>query len=137
MHGGPSPLEPSAAAMSELVRRASEHVIRHLESLPTLAAYDIEGGSELAQSLVEPMPEKGESFGPLLERFFERILPKGYNTSSPGSLSYINGGGLFHAAVADFIAVASNPYVGYWQASPGCVQIEHTVIRWFSDMIGL
>ncbi|HEX9296451.1 MAG TPA: aminotransferase class V-fold PLP-dependent enzyme, partial [Polyangiaceae bacterium] len=30
-----------------------------------------------------------------------------------------------------------NPYVGYWYAAPGCAQIEHTVIRWFCDLIGL
>src|SRR5256885_4070351 len=47
------------------------------------------------------------------------------------------GGGIFHAAVADFIAAATNPYVAYWGASPGCAEMEHTVVRWFCDVLGL
>jgi aromatic-L-amino-acid decarboxylase len=130
-------LEPTAEAMAELVREAAARVVEHIASLPDQRASDIDGSRDAAQAVIEPMPETGQPLEPLLDLFFRRVLPKGYNTASPGTLSHVTGGGLFHAAVADFIAAATNPYVGFWGASPGCAQIEQTVVRWFCDVIGL
>jgi aromatic-L-amino-acid decarboxylase len=133
----PSDLEPTPEAMAELVRMAATRVVEHIATLPNQRASDTEGGRDAAQAVIEPMPETGQPLEPLLDLFFHRVLPKGYNTASPGTLSHVTGGGLFHAAVADFIAAATNPYVGFWGASPGCAQMEHTVVRWFCDIIGL
>jgi aromatic-L-amino-acid decarboxylase len=130
-------LEPNPETMLELVRVVAERVVTHLATLPSQRASDTEGGAEAARAVMEPMPEGGEDLEPLLDLVFRRLLSKGYNTASPGTLSYITGGGLFHAAVADFIATATNPYVAYWGASPGCAQMEHTVVRWFCDLVGL
>ncbi|CAN5732440.1 aminotransferase class I/II-fold pyridoxal phosphate-dependent enzyme [soil metagenome] len=130
-------LEPDRETMQELARLATERIVRYLDTLPAQRASDTAGGSEVAQSLVEPMPEHGAPFEPLLDTVFEQLLPKGYNTASPGALSFVTGGGIFHSAVADFIATATNPYVAYWAASPGFVQMENTVVRWFADVMGL
>jgi aromatic-L-amino-acid decarboxylase len=133
----PVDLEPTPQEMAELVRVAAARVVEHIATLPNQRASDTEGGREAAEAVMEPLPEFGQPLEPLLDLFFRRVLPKGYNTASPGTLSHVTGGGLFHAAVADFIAAATNPYVGYWGAAPGCAQIEHTVVRWFCDIIGL
>jgi aromatic-L-amino-acid decarboxylase len=123
--------------MRHLVRTACERVVRHLERLPAQRASDEEGGVEAARKVIEPMPEHGQAIEPLLDLYFDELLPKGYNMLSPGALSYVTGGGLFHAAVAEFIAAATNPYVGFWFATPGCAQIEQTVVQWFCDLVGL
>jgi aromatic-L-amino-acid decarboxylase len=123
--------------MRQLVRTACERVVRHLERLPEQRASDVEGSVETARKVVEPMPEHGQAIEPLLDLYFGELLPKGYNMLSPGALSYVTGGGLFHAAVGEFIAAATNPYVGFWFATPGCAQIEQTVVRWFCDLVGL
>ncbi len=95
------------------------------------------GGKKLARALREPMPERGQPFEKLLRLLFGRVIPASLNTASPGYLAYIPGGGLFHAAVADLIADATNRYVGVCIAAPGLVQIEENVIQWFCAMIGL
>ena len=130
-------LELDRDAMRAFVRLAAERVVHHLATLPEQRASDTEGYSQVARAVVEPVPETGQPFETLLDLLFQQLLVKGYNTASPGTLSYVTGGGLFHAAVADFIATATNPYVGYWYAAPGCAEIEHTVVRWFCDLIGL
>ena len=110
--------------MLDLAGIVTDRVVRHLSSLAAQRASDTERTDDAIRGLTESLPEKGSSLEPLLNLFFGRVLPKGYNTAGPGMLSYINGGGLFQAALADYIASAVNPYVGYWHASPGCTRIE-------------
>ncbi len=119
-----------------MVDLATEKIIRYVTSLPDQPAVDLEGGAELARSLVEDLPEDGQPFEPLFDDLFARIVPKGFNTAGPGYLAYIPGGGLIHSAVADMIANAVNRYVGVWLAAPGLVQLEANVIRWFNQMVG-
>jgi aromatic-L-amino-acid decarboxylase len=131
------PLEPSADEMRRLVKEATERVVRHIESLPDQPAAYFEGGEELARSLIADLPERGRPFEDLMDLLFERIVPKTFNTAGPGYLAYIPGGGLFHTAVADFVAASINRYVGVWLAAPGLVQLETNVVRWFCSMVGL
>lgn len=131
-----SELELGSEEMRRLVDLAMDRIVRHIASLPEMPAADVEGGAELARSLVEPLPETGEPYERLLELLFEKAVPKSFNTAGPGYLAYIPGGGLFHSAVADLIAGAVNRYVGVWLAAPGLAQLEANVVRWFCDMIG-
>ena len=129
-------LELSSKDMRALVDQAMDRIVRHIESLPAQPVSDVTGGEQLARSMVEGMPEDGTSYAELLDLLFNRLVPKTYNTASPGYLAYIPGGGLFHAAVADLIADSVNRYVGVWAAAPALAQLEANVLRWFADMIG-
>lgn len=120
-----------------MVSQAMDRIERHLESLPRQPMHATAGGKKLARALAAPMPERGRSFDRILRLLFGRIIPASLNTASPGYLAYIPGGGLFHAAVADLIADATNRYVGVWLAAPALAQIEENVIQWFAGMLGL
>ena len=54
----------------------------------------------------------------------------------PGYLAYIPGGGLYPAALADFIADTTNRYTGVWQAAPALVQLEANALDWLRDWMG-
>ena len=129
-------LELSAEDMRHLVTQAVERIVAHIESLPIQPSVDVEGGTELARSLVETLPETGQPYSDLLEVLFSRVIPKSFNTAGPGYLAYIPSGGIFHAAVADLITDAVNRYMGIWVAAPGLAQLEANVIRWFCDLVG-
>jgi len=129
-------LELSSDEMRKLIQQATERIVEHIESLPSQPVSDVTGGEDLARSVVEPMPEQGVAFTGLLELLFGRLVPKTFNTASPGYLAYIPGGGLFHAAIADLIADSVNRYVGVWMAAPALAQLEANVLRWFADIIG-
>ena len=64
------------------------------------------------------------------------MIPASVNTAGPGYVGYIPGGGLFPAALADFIAKSVNRHVGYYYMSPAIVQLEWNVVRWFCDIVG-
>lgn len=129
-------LEPTAGEMRALAAATSERVIAHLDRLAEQPACDLEGADEIARALVEPIPRRPEAWETLLDEVLDSYVPKSINTASPGIFSYIQGGGLFHAALADFVSLAVNRYVGYRGASPALADLESTVVRWFADMIG-
>lgn len=133
----PHPLELSREQMREMVDLAMDRIEKHIESLPQQPMHATAGGKKLARALREPMPERGRPFERLLRLLFGRVIPASLNTASPGYLAYIPGGGLFHSAVADLIADATNRYVGVWLAAPALAQLEENVVQWFCAMLGL
>jgi aromatic-L-amino-acid/L-tryptophan decarboxylase len=129
-------LELSVEDMRRLVAQVLDYIVPHIESLPHQPSVDIEGGTEMARGLVEPLPEEGQPYPELLDLLFRRVIPKSFNTAGPGYLAYIPSGGIFHAAVADLITDAVNRYMGLWVTAPGLAQLEANVIRWFCDIVG-
>ena len=55
---------------------------------------------------------------------------------APGYLAFIPGGGVYPAALADFIANTANRYTGVWQAAPALVQLEANALDWLRDWMG-
>lgn len=131
------PLEPSASEMRALVDRALDRIIAHIESLPDQPAMNVDGATEFARTLIEPLPRQGQSYGELLDFLFDEAIPRSFNAAGPGYLAYVPGGGLFHSAVADLIADAVNRYVGVCAAAPALVQLEANVVRWFCEILGM
>lgn len=136
-HPPPKSLELSEAELRDLTLRSLDRIAGFLRELPNAPMHRMDGARKLARSLREDMPERGRSVPALLGQIFERILPMGLNTASPGYLAYIPGGGLPQSAVAELITNTTNRYIGIWQGAPGLVQIETNVIRWFCEMAGL
>jgi aromatic-L-amino-acid decarboxylase len=130
-------LELTGAELRRLIDAAAARVVAHVDSLPRQPSADVDGGTALARSLVEPLPETGIPAEELLDFLFERVIPKSFNTAGPGYLAYIPGGGLPQSAVADLVADATNRYVGVFAAAPGLAQLESNVVRWFCDIAGL
>src|SRR5687768_8843485 len=122
--------------MQRLVDEAMRRIIAHIESLPTQPAMNVEGATEYARTLVEPLPQRGESYETLLDFLFDDAIPRSFTAAGPGYLAYVPGGGLFHAAIADLIADAVNRYVGVCAAAPALVQLEAYVVRWFCEIAG-
>jgi len=131
------PLEPDAMEMRRLVDEAMRHIVSHIESLPSQPAQAVEGATEFARTLIEPLPRRGSDYGQLLDLLFHELIPRSFNAAGPGYLAYVPGGGIFHAAVADLISDSVNRYVGVCAAAPALVQLEANVIRWFAEILGL
>ncbi len=97
---------------------------------------DVEGAEALCRALREPAPEQGEALGPLLDLVFDQCVPPSFNAASGGYLAFIPGGGLYPAALADFIANAVNRFTGVWMAAPALVQLEANALDWLRDWMG-
>ncbi|MCZ6794623.1 MAG: pyridoxal-dependent decarboxylase [Planctomycetota bacterium] len=130
-------LELSPEEMTALVDEVSRRVIDFISRLPDQPAHSPEGGEELAAALREPPPEEGSPLDTILDTLFERVIPCAFNTAGPGYLAYIPGGGLYSAAVAEYLAAAVNRYSGVWAAAPGAVEVETQALRWLAQLVGL
>jgi aromatic-L-amino-acid/L-tryptophan decarboxylase len=130
------PLEPDADEMRRLIDEAARRVIAHIESLPAQPAQNVEGATDYARTLIEPLPQRGTPYGELLDFLFDEAIPRSFTSAGPGYLAYVPGGGIYHAAVADYIADAVNRYIGVCAAAPALAQIEANVVRWFCEIAG-
>ncbi|GAA2891334.1 pyridoxal phosphate-dependent decarboxylase family protein [Nonomuraea rubra] len=129
------PLEPGPAETREMGEAVLALVQRFLDELPDLPAFDLDGAASLAAALREPAPEHGSPLPGLLSTV-HAAARSGAISAGPGYLAYVPGGGLYAAALADFLAAALNKYVTVWQLAPACAQIEATAIGWLRDLFG-
>ena len=127
------PLDPAPAEMRAMGESALEYLIGFIHGLDDAPAEATEGAVELARELRGAPPERGGDFEPLFDEA-RRAIAHTFEYAGPGYLAYIPGGGLYTAALADFLAQGVNRYVGLWQPSPAVVQIEENVTRWLCDV---
>jgi aromatic-L-amino-acid decarboxylase len=130
------PLEPGPEELEAQTRMVADFVLAQLRGLADPPSFDLEGAEPLRATFVEDPPEHPTSLGPLLERL-KPAIAKSYNTAGPGYLAYIPGGGVYAAALADFVACAVNRYMGVAQAAPALAQIEETSVAWLCRLMGL
>jgi aromatic-L-amino-acid/L-tryptophan decarboxylase len=111
--------------------------VDHIASLPQQPLYGVHAAEALCVSMREPAPTQGVALPSLLDALFASYIPQSFNTPSPGYLAYIPGGGLYTAALADFIANTTNRYTGVWQAAPALVQLEANALDWLREWMGM
>ena len=129
------PLDPTPEQMREMGQAALEYLIDFMEAQPEMPASDTAGAIEAARTVRRSPPERGGSFERLMDSV-DLIAAHAYNTTGPGYLPFIPGGGLFAAALGDFVATGINRYVGMWGQAPVGAQIENNVIRWLCELFG-
>jgi aromatic-L-amino-acid decarboxylase len=118
---------------------AEEVISRSIEHIASVDRQPSRGDTDAAafcRSLREAAPEQGAALGPLLDRLFNEWIPRSFTTIGPGYLAYIPGGGLYPAALADFIADTTNRFTGIWQAAPALVQLEANALDWLRNWMG-
>ena len=130
-----APLEPDADARRELGGRALDHVLAYLDQVE-MAPTNRPWSEVFAQRLEPEFDEEGRDPARVLDYVAECVDRPGFATTSPRFMAYIPGGGLFHSAIGDMLAAASNKYSGFASASPGAVRIENACTQWLASVIG-
>jgi len=129
-------LELSPRMMHRMGETALKAVINHIEGLPHAPCSNLDKYPQVADSLLEPPPDKGADFESLLEFLMKKVIPASITHPHPSFMGYIPGGGLYPSAIADFIAAATNRYVGVWFTAPASARLEHCVLNWFAQWMG-
>jgi aromatic-L-amino-acid decarboxylase len=129
------PLEPDLGELDAMTRACVAFVRDQIAHLAERPASDVDDAGALRASFREPPPEDGEPLDAILARL-EPAIAKSFNTAGPGYLAFIPGGGIYAAALGEFIALATNRYVGVAKAAPALAEIESTTIRWLATLMG-
>lgn len=129
------PLEPDADERRALGGQALDHALMFLDQVED--APSLRPASEaFAERLDVEFTEEGRSADAVLDYVGTCIEKPGIATSSPRFMGYIPGGGLFHSALGDLLAAASNKYSGFAPAAPGAVRIENACTQFLASVIG-
>jgi aromatic-L-amino-acid/L-tryptophan decarboxylase len=130
-----APLEPDSDSRRKLGSQALNHALRFLdevEDAPSLRpASDV-----FTQHLNPEFTDEGRDPAAVLDYVGACIEQPGITTTSPRFMGYIPGGALFHSALGDMLAAASNKYSGFAPAAPGAVRIENACTAWLASVIG-
>ena len=129
------PLEPDSEERARLGALALDHALAFLEAVPE-APSNSSWTDVFARSLDPEFPEVGRDAAEVLEYVGQCVERPGFATTSPRFMAYIPGGGLFHSALGDLLAAASNKYSGFASASPGAVRLENATAGWLAKVIG-
>ena len=86
--------------------------------------------------LNSPISDEPIGLEQALELISENIDQQALNPASGRYMAYVPGGGVFPAALGDYLAAVANRYSGVYYASPGAVRLENLLIRWMCDMVG-
>jgi len=129
----PANLELTADGMRRLGEEALARIVAHVAAISGQPVRGDVAAEDLCLAMREAAPEHGAPIEAILDPLFNDWIPRSFTTPSPGYLAYVPGGGLYPAAVADFISAATNRYTGVWLAAPALVQLEANVLEWFRD----
>ncbi|MCJ7582805.1 MAG: aminotransferase class V-fold PLP-dependent enzyme [Candidatus Aminicenantes bacterium] len=129
-------LELTPEAMLEMGEEVLKYIVGHIKDLPDSPRSNLDNGAAISRALRESSPEEGTEFSVLLDFLMNKVIPVSINAPHPTYMAYIPGGGLYPSAMADFLAAATNRYVGIWEAAPAAARLEANVVEWFSQWMG-
>jgi glutamate/tyrosine decarboxylase-like PLP-dependent enzyme len=130
------PLEPDAAQRVHWREQVNQYTEAFLKGLPDLPAVRVtaDKGAGILDSPISEAPMPIEQALDLLKNHVDR--PGENEGTTPGYLAFIPSGGLYAAALGDYIASVTNRFVGLAYCSPGAARIEPMLVRWMADFIG-
>jgi len=129
------PLDPDGTSRRLLLGDVAGYGEDYLKSILCAPAYNarVDNGQGLLDA---PITEGGIGIEKTLRLFQENVATVGINPTSGRFLGYIPGGGLYYAALGDYLAALTNRYAGIFYASPGAVRMENLLLRWMAEMVG-
>ncbi len=131
-----SALDPSLEDMRAMGAAVVDFAAQFVDDRYTAPASDYAGLQPLLDLLGGPPPDHGQPLQELLA-LVETASGKGLDTAGAGFMGYIPGGGLYAAALGDFVADVVNRYTGVSGPAPALVHLEATVLRWLCDLFDL
>ena len=122
--------------MRALGYAAVDTVVEHLTTLrdgPTFTPPP----PDLAERIVEGVPEEGSDPVELLGWLRSEVLSAGVRNHHPGMFAFIPVAPTFPGVVADMLAAGMNVFAGSFQSGPGASVVEIEVLGWFRELLGL
>ena len=129
-------LEPDAATRARFTDQINDLSERFVEDLGDSPGYRIseDNGAGLYDRNIRETPDDPEA---VLAHLEKHVLLNGVNGSSGAHLAYIPISSLYTASWADYLAALTNRFSAIFFASPGAVRMEHQVVRWITDLVGM
>jgi glutamate/tyrosine decarboxylase-like PLP-dependent enzyme len=129
------PLDPGNSRRKQLRKPIVAAAERFLRGIETLKGFEVVEGAGTGL-LSAPISEHGLPIEEAIRLIEREVVHPGGHPASGAYLAYIPGGGLYHSALADFLAAVTNKYAGIPFTGPGPVRMEAMLVRWVADLAG-
>lgn len=123
-------LESDSSFRMGILEKAAAFADRYIENLPHAKSF-VSKEVNFEQLKITDHPKTMDE---ILQIFEDEVTEPGLRAASGGHIGYIPGGGIYSAALGDFLAAISNEYAGVSYASPGAVAIENEVLNWLKQI---
>ena len=130
-------LDPSPEEMRRLGYLATDRIVAHFAGLADRRVARRHRAEDLDALVKEPLPIAGVGVEACLEKFFDALVPEATLVNHPRFFSYIPGPGSYVGALGEWIAAATNLFVGTWLGGASMAQLEVQVLRWLAEILGL
>lgn len=127
------PLEYDAERRSTALEAVRDYAESFLE---TVAAKPVYTPDARDTADVLGLDEESASMSDALAILAEHVDQSGLNIRSSRYFAFIPSGGLYPAALGDFLGAAINRYTGVRFPAPGATRLERAMLRWLADEVG-
>jgi aromatic-L-amino-acid decarboxylase len=135
----PQDLEPPRDLQELWLEALARFTLDHIAALEEAHAAGPIGaeGAAIADEVSRPIGEEPLAGGiDAVVRVLDRAAVASLNAAGPGYLAYIPGGGIYAAALADFVANGLNRYTGMSAPAPALFRLEQDVLSWLCVSFG-
>jgi len=130
-----SSLEITEQAMSELSEQMAALVADYFARLPGLPVFPDTSAQQVSESLSRELPIEGTAVEQIVDDC-RAIINASRHNGHPRFFGYVASPSTPVAAYADLLSSALNANVTSWRSAPAATEIEKTVVRWLSTLIG-
>ena len=130
-------LDPPLDEMRRLGHLAVDRAVDHLAHLRRAPVARRWQAAELAAVVHEPLPRTGRGLDDCIATYCDHILPHATLVQHPRFFAYVPGPGSFAGALGEWLAAATNTFVGTWLGGAVMAQLEIEVLDWLRQMLGL
>ncbi|MFQ5511124.1 MAG: pyridoxal phosphate-dependent decarboxylase family protein [Candidatus Krumholzibacteriia bacterium] len=128
-------LEPSHEERAQITARVTGYAAEFLDKIYELPAF-VAGHGEGRGLYDSPISDDPIDIATALDLIRDNVDAVALNPASGGPLGYIPGGGVYPAALGDYLADVTNRFAGIYFVGPGAVRMEHMLTRWMAKIIG-
>lgn len=114
-----------------------EWIARYLETIRDQPVLPRVEPGDLYRLLPGAAPETGEPFDAVFADFERDIIPASTHWNHPRFFSYFAVSSSPPSILAEFLMAAMNQNGLVWKSSPAVTELEHRVLGWLRDWIGL
>ena len=131
-----SPLDWSSDRREALGHAVLEWVLRWYDETGQRRLYPDVSAATLERRLSAALPLEPQDPTTVLAEFAADIANASRDNGHPRMFGYVQSGGTFAGALADFLASALNQNVTSWRSSPAATTLERQVIAWIAEIVG-
>lgn len=120
-----------------LLKRASEHALRFLQSVPDRPVRPSATRDQLVASLRVPLTDEGEDATAVLDAMVRDVDPGLLITPSPRFFGFVIGGSIPLTTAADWLTTVWDQNAGMYIVSPAASVVEEIAGNWLLDLFDL